>query len=46
MTARRYRVRVYNDGSEVLSDREYYLVVHELDTDEFLFHWPAKDTDY
>jgi hypothetical protein len=86
VTARRYRIRVYNDGSEVLSDREYvavldltpgaslreaeakldelarslaradgarpdrvfryYLAVHELDTDEFLFHWPAKDTDY
>jgi hypothetical protein len=86
MTARRYRVRVYNDGSEVLSDREYvavldltpgaslreaeakldelarspwpgrtapadrvfryYLAVHDRDTDEFLFHWPAKDTDY
>jgi len=86
MSARQYRVRVFDDGSEVLSDREYvevldlaagatlreaqarldelartlarasgakpqhlhryYLAVHDRDTDDLLFHWPAKETDY
>jgi len=86
MPARQYRVRVFDDGSEVLSGREYvafldltpgatlreaqaqldelarslpradgaradrvtryYLAVHDRETDEFLFHWPAKETEY
>jgi hypothetical protein len=86
MPVRQYRVRVFNDGSEVLSDREYvavldltpgatlreaqaqldelvrslaradgarpahlyryYLAVHDRETDQLVFHWPAKDTDY
>lgn len=86
MPARQYRVRVFNDGSEVLSDREYvevldlapgatlreaqarldelartlaradgakpqhmpryYLAIHDRDTDQLVFHWPAKETDY
>jgi hypothetical protein len=82
---RRYRIRVYDDGAEVLTDREYvavldltpgaglrqteaklddlaqtlaradgargdrvgryYLAVHDRETDEFEFHWPAKTID-
>lgn len=82
MPTRRYRIRVYDEGAEVLTDRDYaavldlatsyglreaeakldellptlaradgargdritryYLAVHEWDTDEFQFNWPAK----
>lgn len=86
MPARQYRVRVFDDGSEVLSGREYltvldltpgatlreaevkldelarslaradgaradrvsryYLAIHDWETGQLLFHWPAKETDY
>jgi hypothetical protein len=86
MPARQYRVRVFNDGGEVLSGREYvafldltpgatlreaqaqldelartlaradgakpqhlpryYLAVHDRETDDLVFHWAAKETDF
>lgn len=86
MTARRYRVLVYDAGAEVHTDRKYpavldldtsaglreaeakldelvhtlaradgargdriaryYLAIHDWDSNEFQFHWPARSADY